>query len=153
MRLGKRTGLFLTERGISQVISALLLIAIAVAAAILLYAFSIGLLGTLQTGGGQQIRQQLIMEAYDWTAVGTLKVWVRNIGPAEIVLGDIFVNGLPVNFILPGQCNNTIEIKQSCRIIINQISVTVTFGATYALKIVTVDGAVFAYSVTAGKAE
>ena len=54
------------NRGVSQVIAALLLIAIAVAAAILLYVFAIGLLGSLGSSGGQQTKQQLIMEAYNW---------------------------------------------------------------------------------------
>ena len=54
------------NRAVSQVIAALLLIAIAVAAAILLYVFAIGLLGTLGVGGGQQTKEVLILEAYNW---------------------------------------------------------------------------------------
>src|SRR3989337_3533051 len=54
-----------SNRAVSQVIAALLLIAISVAAAILLYVFSIGLLGSLGTGGGQQVKAQLITEAYN----------------------------------------------------------------------------------------
>jgi flagellin-like protein len=141
------------RRAVSQVIAALLLVAIAVSAAILLYVFSIGLIGGLQTGGGEQVRQQLIMEAYDWTALGTLKIWVRNIGATEIVLGDMFVNGLAVNFVIPTECNNTFKIQQSCRIIINQFLATITPGITYSLRIVTIDGAVFSYPVTAGNAQ
>jgi FlaG/FlaF family flagellin (archaellin) len=143
----------LRRPAVSQVIAALLLIAIAVSAAVLLYVFTIGLIGTLQTGGGQQVKQQLIMEAYDWTALGTLKIWVRNIGAAEIVLADMFVNGLAVNFVIPTECNNTFKIGQSCRVIINQFLVTIMSGVTYSLRIVTVDGAIFTYAVTAGKAQ
>ena len=55
------------NRAVSQIIAALLLIAIAVAAAILLYVFSIGLLGSLGSGGGQQTKEQLILEAYSWS--------------------------------------------------------------------------------------
>jgi hypothetical protein len=137
---------------VSQVIAALLLIAITVSGAILLYVFSIGLIGAVQTGGGQQVKQQLILEAYDWTALGALKLWVKNVGAAEIVLADMFVNGLPVNFVIPAQCDNTFRIQQSCRIIVNQFLATITVGVTYSLRIVTVDGAIFSYPVTAGKA-
>jgi flagellin-like protein len=45
-----------TRRGVSSIIAALLLIAIAVAAGVLLYVFSIGLLGSLQGTGGQQTK-------------------------------------------------------------------------------------------------
>ncbi len=86
------------NRGVSQVIAALLLIAIAVAAAILLYVFAIGLLGSLGSSGGQQTKQQLIMEAYNWNAgSGTISVTVRNVGSASIDAGatDVFVNGNP----------------------------------------------------------
>ena len=110
-----------------------------------------GLFGSLGAGGGQQVKELLIMEAYDWTELGALKVWVKNVGAANIVLGDLFVNGLTVNYILPGQCDNTISIQQSCRIIINQFALTITLGASYVLKIVAVNGAVFSYSVTAGR--
>ena len=60
-------GKHFNNRAVSAVIATLLLIAIAVAAAIIVYVFSIGLLGGLQTSGGQQVKQQVIMEAYDWT--------------------------------------------------------------------------------------
>lgn len=42
------------NHAVSDIIAALLLIAIAVAAAVLLYIFSIGLLGSLGSSGGQQ---------------------------------------------------------------------------------------------------
>src|SRR3972149_464292 len=84
------------NKAVSQVIAALLLIAIAVAAAILLYVFSIGLLGSLGTGGGQQTKEQLIMEAYNWNVIGTIELTLRNVGPAAIDgdTTDVFVNGI-----------------------------------------------------------
>src|SRR3989337_1042901 len=85
------------NKAVSQVIAALLLIAIAVAAAILLYVFSIGLLGSLGTGGGQQTKEQLIMEAYNWDlTTGDLQLTLRNVGPAAINgdTTDVFVNGI-----------------------------------------------------------
>ena len=83
------------NRAVSQIIAALLLIAIAVAAAILLYVFSIGLLGSLGSGGGQQTKEQLILEAYNWGGT-TITGSFRNVGPASINLGgsDAFVNGI-----------------------------------------------------------
>ena len=58
------------NRAVSEIIAALLLIAIAVAAAVLLYVFSIGLLGSLGSSGGQQTKEQVIMEAYNFPAGG-----------------------------------------------------------------------------------
>src|SRR3990170_5232046 len=85
-----------SNRAVSQVIAALLLIAIAVAAAILLYVFSMGLLGNLGSGGGQQTRKQVIMEAYNFPVGGSLLVNLRNVGSASVDIGgaDYFIDGV-----------------------------------------------------------
>ena len=48
-------GRHFNNRAVSEVIASLLLVAIAVAAAIIVYVFSIGLVGALQTSGGKEI--------------------------------------------------------------------------------------------------
>ena len=144
------------NKAVSQVIAALLLIAIAVAAAILLYVFSIGLLGSLGTGGGQQTKEQLIMEAYQWTgaAPGSLTLTFRNVGPAPIAMAtaDVFVNGIfqgnPT-----GNCAVTLNPGGSCSYNFGVTSTggaTLVGGAAYPLKIVTPTGGVFSYSIIQG---
>lgn len=143
------------NRAVSQVIAALLLIAIAVAAAILLYVFSIGLLGSLGSGGGQQTKEQLIMEAYNWDTSGglpgTILITVRNVGPAAIDAAgtDVFVNGLQVTGGLGGTCT-TLNPGDSCVSDAMGVPGTVVGGAAYPLKLVTPTGGVFSYSVIAG---
>jgi flagellin-like protein len=143
------------NKAVSQVIAALLLIAIAVAAAILLYVFAIGLLGSLGTGGGQQTKQQLIMEAYSWTAVGTLKVTVRNVGPANIAIdtADVFVNGIRIST-TGGGCAGPMLPQEACVMTLDATDAntaqTLVSGAAYPLKIVTPEGGVFSYSIILG---
>ncbi|HID16824.1 TPA: hypothetical protein EYP26_00870, partial [Candidatus Bathyarchaeota archaeon] len=62
MKIGKHK---ISRKAISPVIAVLLMIAIAVAAAILVYTWSMGLVGSLQGTGGQQTREQIVLEAYD----------------------------------------------------------------------------------------
>jgi flagellin-like protein len=144
-----------SNRGVSQVIAALLLIAIAVAAAILLYVFAIGLLGSLGTGGGQQTKQQLIMEAYSWTDVATLAVTVRNVGPANIAIdtADVFVNGIQIST-TGGGCTGPLTPQQSCVMSLDataaDAAMSLVSGAAYPLKIVTPEGGVFSYSIILG---
>jgi flagellin-like protein len=146
------------NRAVSQVIAALLLIAIAVAAAVLVYVFSIGLLGSLSSSGGQQTKQQLIMEAYDWSGgttcgAGNLCLSVRNVGSASILVGsaDVFVNGVKAS---ATATDATLAPQASTLLTI----VTPTFtpalaqGAAYTIKVVTPDGAVFSYSAIYGQA-
>jgi flagellin-like protein len=144
------------NRAVSQIIAALLLIAIAVAAAILLYVFSIGLLGSLGSGGGQQTKEQLILEAYHWDfAGGTIQVTLRNVGPASINAEetDVFVNGLSAGT-LGTECPTALDPGVSCTV--TAIGVPTGFtpvsGAAYPLKLVTPSGGVFSYSVIAGGA-
>jgi FlaG/FlaF family flagellin (archaellin) len=139
---------------VSAIIAALLLIAITVAAAILVYVFSIGLLGSLQSGGGQQTKQQLIMEAYSWLVpAGPLAMTMRNVGPATIQFADVFINGV-VNSGGASGCYaglKQLAVGSSCVLTI-AVPTSNTSGVAYPIKVVTIDGAVFSYSAIAGSA-
>jgi flagellin-like protein len=140
------------SRAVNHVIAALLLIAIAVSAAVLLYVFSIGLVTTLSTGGGQQTKQQVIMESYAFPVNGPLTVTVKNVGLTSVDLSktDFFINGKlatagsgcstipPVG----GSCTTTLSLPTGYG--------SLTSGIAYPLKIVTPDGAVFSYSCIYG---
>lgn len=138
------------NRGVSQVIAALLLIAIAVAAAILLYVFAIGLLGNLGSGGGQQTKEQVILEAYSFPVGSALTITVRNVGTAAVDLSgaDFFLNGVSAT---PGNgCKVTLTINGSCTTAITATASSLVSGTSYPLKIVTPDGGVFSYPVVYG---
>lgn len=143
------------KRGVSVVIAALLLIAIAVAAAILLYVFAIGLIGGLQSSGGQQTKQQLILEAYNWVAAN-LVLNLRNVGSAAIDLNeaDFFLNGVTHTATGYGSCGATgvLAPQDPCPNVTISPTISVTGGVAYTLKIVTADGAVFSYAVIRGQA-
>ena len=141
------------NRAVSNIIAALLLIAIAVAAAVLLYVFSIGLLGSLGSSGGQQTKEQVIMEAYNFPAGGTLTVTLRNVGSAtENLFGaDYFVNGVIEPTPSITLCTSTaVTPGGSCQAAIAGTYTSLTPGAAYALKVVTPTGGVFSYTVIYG---
>ena len=148
------------KRAVSNIIAALLLIAIAVAAAILLYVFAIGLLGSLGSSGGTQTKEQVIMEAYSWPNGGTtMTVTLRNVGSAteNLQTADYFVAGVKVastpSFTCIGSSATASALAptQSCQATITvPNSGSLTVGAAYSLKIVTPSGGVFSYSVIDG---
>jgi flagellin-like protein len=144
------------NRAVSQVIAALLLIAIAVAAAILLYVFAIGLLGSLGSSGGQQTKEQLILESYHWDMAappGTIVLTLRNVGSASIDTEhtDVFINGIQITSAPGGSCAATLTPTQSCTSgTLTPSGTSYVAGAAYPLKLVTPDGGVFSYSVIAG---
>ena len=155
--MGKR----FTNRGISTIIAALLLIAIAIAAGVLLYVFSMGLIGSLQGSGGQQTKDQLIMEAYQWGGTySSLTLNLRNtgsstvnIGAATYYVGGIsetgscatFSSGSSATALVPGgTCVDTVTIATPG---------SFSGGVAYVLKIGLADGGVMSYSVIAGQSQ
>jgi hypothetical protein len=141
----------------SQVLVALLLVAVAVAAAVLYYVFAIGLVGPLQGGGGQQARQQLILVVYRWYEGMPLFLTLRNVGAAEIDLtnADFFIDGVPQTFTIGDACGSggILQPRETC--IDGRLSaggLELVAAKTYTLKVATADGAIFSYAVTYGTA-
>ena len=144
-------GKHFNNRGVSQVIAALLLIAISVAAAILVYVFSIGLLGSVQSAGGQQAKQQVIMEAYNWNPNTTLTLTVRNVGPANAQFADVFIAGRKQTSVTFNPVSGIVAVGSSGTITITPLVGSYSSGVAYAIKVVTIDGAVFSYSAVCGQ--
>jgi len=156
--MGKR----FTNRGISTIIAALLLIAIAIAAGVLLYVFSIGLIGSLQGSGGQQVKDQVIMEAYQWSTVGgPFTLNLRNTGATTVNLStaDFYVGGVLATA-TAGSCtggtspSNTYAAfgpGTACSASVALGSgLTPVAGVAYTVKIALSDGGVMSYSAVAG---
>jgi flagellin-like protein len=136
------------RKAVSPVIATLLMIAIAVAAAILVYVWSMGLIGGLQTGGGQQVREQIMMDEYTWTTAGAVTGIVRNVGNAKVEIAAVYVEGHSATF-TPNP--STMDPLSTSTLSITAISgFTPVSGVAYTLKIVTKTGGVFSYSITFG---
>ena len=93
---------FSRRRAVSPIIATLLLIAIAVAAGIIVYVYVNSLSGGLTSGGGQQVSQQLQLQAYSFTGVsGTavstngviVDVSLENTGSSSITISSIYFDG------------------------------------------------------------
>src|SRR5579863_9929211 len=82
------------RKAVSPIIATLLLIAIAVAAGIIVYVFVNSLSGNLTQQGGQQVADQVSMDAYTYPSAGNAPVLVlRNVGSASITLSAIYFDG------------------------------------------------------------
>jgi archaeal type IV pilus assembly protein PilA len=158
----------LGRRGASEVIAAMLLIVITVAASVLLYAYVSGLMGRLQGAAvSQPYLEQVSLDYYDWTSLSTLKLTIRNVGVAKVTKSDVFVNGVLQTATLSNVgggtgCNSptgNIPLNTVCSETITSFasttfsgSATPTSGVAYTVKIATKDGAIFSYSCIAGQA-
>jgi flagellin-like protein len=132
-----------SKKAVSPVIATLLMIAVAVAASVIVYVWSAGLLGTLMGGGGAQVKEQVIMEAYDWVATGTLKIYVRNVGSSAVKIVAVYVGGSLNTMAVD------LPVKAATSISPNTLG-TVSSGTAYTIKVVTETGGVFSFSCICG---
>jgi flagellin-like protein len=89
---------FMRKRAVSPVIATLLLIAIAVAAGIIVYVYVNSLSTGLTSGGGQQVSQQLQLEAYSFNTAGTgsgqvIDIFLKNVGGGSLTISSIYFDG------------------------------------------------------------
>ena len=145
-------GKHIQSKGVSQVIAALLVIAVTIAGAVLLYVFAIGVIGNLSSGVGQQVKDQVTMVSYNFPVGGPLSITVKNVGssPVDLATADFFING--VSATSGSECKTTLTIGGSCTIALSPPGGYggLLSGYSYTVKIVTADGAIFSYSVTYG---
>jgi flagellin-like protein len=146
-----------SRKGASEVIAALLLILITVAAAILLYGYASGLMGGLLGGAVQQpYLEQVALDYYNWATLSTLQLTIRNVGVTKlnIVAAEYFINGqlIASPTIACGTFTASTLIPQgSCLVTLNSPS-GLSSGFAYNVKIATREGAIFSYSCIAGQA-
>jgi hypothetical protein len=126
------------------------MIAIAVAAAILVYVWSMGLIGTLTTGGGSQTREQVIVDAYSWNAsTNAITLYARNVGSAEVILDAVYVGG----DVASTNMGTTLPVLGP----VIQVDIvptgTYTSGVAYTMKVITKTGGVFTFSLICGASQ
>ena len=158
------------RKAVSPIIATLLLIAITVAAGVLVYVFVTGLSSSLTRPGGNQLTDQLSLNAYNFQNEGFLTAYLQNTGTSPVTVSAVYFNGAPAKFF--GSCgasigtytttttststvtvtseSTTAQAAQStCQLNVYDIS-GVTVGTSYQLKVVTSDGGLFAFNVVAG---
>jgi hypothetical protein len=136
----------------------MLLIVIAVAASVLMYAYVSGLMGGLQGGAVQQpYLEQISLDYYDWTTLSTLKLTLRNVGVTTITMSDFFIAGsksTSAPTFGPGCSQGVLTVKLSCVVtfpVPSSIASALTRGVAYSVRIATKEGAIFSYSCIAGQ--
>ena len=135
----------MNRKAVSPVVSILLMVAVAVAAAILMYVWSMGLIGTLQTGGGSQTREAIELDEYKWTRSG-LTLYLRNLGSANVVVDAVYISG---TLITQGM-NRTLPVGKAETVILANVPGAYVDGDVYTVKVVTKTGGVFTYAMVYG---
>ena len=153
------------RRAVDPIIATLLLIAISVAAGIIVYVYINSLSGGLTQGGGQQVADQLALDAYIYTQGTSLTMTVRDVGSSSVQVTSIFYDGNLAGTISAtptGTCSSlassspygTCAPGQTLTMVLTASPSGVTSaasGTSHVIKIETATGGTATFSVTAGR--
>ncbi len=156
------------RKAVDPIIASLLLIAIAVAAGIIVYVYVNSIAGNLTQGGGSQVGEGLSMDSYNFLSVTSATVSVRDTGGSSFSINQVFVDGLlcqaggqsctGATATEPtGGCTGTSVPGISCTtgeyvpLVLAIPSGYAASGTSHIVRIVTLDGGTFTYSVVAGR--
>jgi len=138
-----------------------LLIAIAVAAGIIVYVYVNSLAGGLTGGGGQQVSDQLSLDAYNYKTIASgPTITMRNTGSGTVTVSDVFFDGAlvptanltPQNPATCAQSSGSISVSASCSYTITTAAAEgVSSGTSHTIKILTQTGGTAIIPITAGR--
>jgi flagellin-like protein len=120
-------------KAISPVISVLLMIAVAVAASLVTYAWVMGYLSFTTAKVGKAIQIQSIAK--------TGEVYVQNVGDSQVTIADIYVNGTipsPAVTWTPG--DKVLDASETGSCDIMPLATTFGSGDRVTIKVTTTDG-------------
>jgi archaeal type IV pilus assembly protein PilA len=152
------------RRAVSPIIATLLLIAIAVAAGIIVYVFTSSITGNLTQSGGQQVADQVSMDAYSFGTLTNPIMVLRNVGSSSVTITSVYFDGnlcqasgvtctAAPGYTVggAGQCTAG-PVCTTGQYVSTLLTVTSqTSGTSHLIRIVTSDGGTFTFSVIAGR--
>ncbi len=150
-----------SRHAVSPVIATLLLIAVAVAGGIIVYVYVNSLSGGLTSGGGQQVSEQLSLDAYNYQTIASgVTITVRDSGSSSVTISSVFFDGaLAASFGTqsPAACaagSTATAAGATCMFSLTTSPAgvtTATAGTNHIVKIITATGGTTVFSVTAGR--
>jgi flagellin-like protein len=146
-----------SRKGLSEIVSALLVICITISVGTLFAAYASGLMGNILMARSQPYTEQLTLDYYTWPCPNgsctNLVITIRNDGAATVTLSDFFIQGVKVSTPTPGSnCPSSspisLTVQSTCTLTFPVT--TVTSGVAYIVKLVANDGTIFTFSCIAG---
>lgn len=169
---------FTRRRAVSPIIATLLLIAIAVAAGIIVYVFVNSISGNLTAQGGQQVADQVSMDAYTFSTTTAPIVVLRDVGSSTVVISQVYFDGnlcqvtgsTCTGDVTGDTVNPWFSSASTCTLTGSGTTATLpitctsgqyaqmtlavasqTSGTSHILRIVTSDGGTFTFTIIAGR--
>lgn len=136
-----RKNLIKEKKGISPIIATLLLILIAIAAGVIVYAYVVGFLGSSSPSAPQVGSDQLAVNAVQYTSgATTMTIYVQNVGQSSFNVSSIYVyyvNGTLNQEVSPTSGN---PVNAGATSSVGATVTTLPSGQTYYVKVTTLVG-------------
>jgi hypothetical protein len=143
----KMKGSLREKRAFSTLIAALILMIIAVAAGVVVYAYAMGWIGGATTTAGSTKGQLSFDAIYANASSGTIRAYVRNVGGKNLLISNIYVAGISkANTTALPAAGYTLTVQSLCYL---QVSNTMTAGYFYQVQVTCKDGTTVTQSVQA----
>jgi flagellin-like protein len=131
--LVKKMNLLMSRKGVSPIIAELLIIVIAVAAAVVAYAFVTGFIGTSSGTSNQQ--GSMSFDSYQIIDPNTIVIYVRNTGTKVLTISNVYFDGD-----VGTTATYTINPSEVLQLTTDSIATNLDNGQPHQLRIVCSDG-------------
>ena len=95
------------------------------------------------------------MESYNWQVANVATLTLRNTGSTPVQISDVFLNGVVSTITAGGASYNNppgiIHPESACTLAIATGSAGSVQGVVYPVKVVSVNGAIFEFSLVCGE--
>jgi hypothetical protein len=154
------------RRAVDPIIATLLLIAISVAAGILVYVYVNSLSGGLTASGGQQISEQASMDSFNFNTLTAPVINIRDTGGSSTTLNAVYFDGQPCQggnavctataFVEPATNGCTgVALPVTCTtgqyVAMTLTTAAQTAGTSHTVKVISITGGTYVFSVVAGR--
>ncbi len=132
------------RRGVSTFIAVLLLMALAVAAGVVIYSYTMGYLGGM---GGTSTMGTISLDTVSANSTSTTIVaYIRNIGQSTINFDKAYVDGVQIQDVNFTASPDPLPVEQVSTV---TIGVNMNSGTTYTVKVIGTDNTQLTFSVKA----
>jgi flagellin-like protein len=129
------------KRGVSPVVSAVIMILVVMIGMSALFAFFVNYSEDFQSGSGSAVLEAMTVEDLWFKDGSTVEVWVYNYGKVDLKLSSIYVNDNPAaDFTVTGATDRIVVVGGHAQIIVTSSFVE---DDSYSFKIVTERGTSF----------
>jgi flagellin-like protein len=133
----------MNKKGVSPIIATLLLIVIAVAAAVVTYAFVTGFIGTSSGSATQQ--GSMSFDSYAISGNATCTVYLRNTGTKALTVSAAYIDGTLMSF----TGTAALPVGGTTSIVVTS-TIDIGTGASHQLRVICTDGTPLQISIVKG---